>query len=213
MKLSALFSILLISACCSGLAAAADIGVVAILSGKAILVIDGAAPKTYEVGAMLNSETRLLAVDGDNATISTNGKRQVLRLGQTDFKTGGGKSNQVVLKAGDHGHFMAPASINGVALSMMVDTGASLIALPASEARRIGINYKAGRPGRANTAGGVVNTYLIKLDSIKIGDIELFQVDASVIEAGLSMPLLGMSFLNRMEMRREGEQMTLTKRF
>jgi aspartyl protease family protein len=103
--------------------------------------------------------------------------------------------------------------INGVSVNMMVDTGASLIALPAADATRIGLNYKAGRMGRANTAGGVVNTYLIKLDTIKIGDIELHQVDASVIEAGLTMPLLGMSFLNRMEMRREGDQMTLSKRF
>ena len=85
--------------------------------------------------------------------------------------------------------------------------------MPASEAKRLGIDYKRGRLGRANTANGIVTMYVIRLDSVKIGDIELNQVDAAVQEEGLPFTLLGTSFLNRMEMRRDGDQMVLTKRF
>lgn len=209
MKRFALLPLLL----CSLTSFATDVGVVGLFPGKAILVVDGAPPKAYAVGSALSSDTKLVDADRESATIVSNGKRYVLVMGQTVHRSAASSGNSVVLKAGDRGHFMAPAMINGVSVNMMVDTGASLIALPAADATRIGLNYKAGRMGRANTAGGVVNTYLIKLDTIKIGDIELHQVDASVIEAGLTMPLLGMSFLNRMEMRREGDQMTLSKRF
>ena len=107
---------------------------------------------------------------------------------------------------------MASAVINGAAVSMMIDTGATLVTLPASEAQRLGINYRNGIPSRLNTAGGVVPTYLVQLDSVKVGDIELHHVAASVIETGLNMPLLGMSFLNQMDMQRVGDQMTLSKR-
>ena len=67
--------------------------------------------------------------------------------------------------------------------------------------------------GYANTANGVVTGYLIKLDSVQVGDIVINQVDASVHESGLDIALLGMAFLNRTEMRREGMNMTLTKRY
>ncbi|MFZ6770670.1 retropepsin-like aspartic protease family protein [Undibacterium sp. Di26W] len=197
----------------AGNSMATDIGVVGLFPGKAILVVDGAAPKTYSVGATINGDSKLVEADRESATVIINGKRRVLIIGQAVHHAAASSGNSVVLKAGDRGHFMAPAVINGVSVSMLVDTGASLIALPASEAVRMGLKYKEGRLGRANTAGGVVDTYLVKIDTIKVGDVELHQVEASVIENGLTMPLLGMSFLNRMEMRREGDQMTLTKRF
>ena len=96
---------------------------------------------------------------------------------------------------------------------MLVDTGASMVALPASDALRLGINYKIGQRITVNTANGVAAAYRIKLDSVKVGDIELRQIDAVIHETGLPYALLGMSFLNRTDMRRDGEQMTLTRRF
>lgn len=53
----------------------------------------------------------------------------------------------------------------------------------------------------------------MRLDSVRVGGIELREVDAIVIEQGLPVALLGMSFLNRVEMKREGETLTLTRRF
>ncbi|MFZ6656895.1 retropepsin-like aspartic protease family protein [Undibacterium sp. TJN19] len=198
---------------CASTAHGTEIGVVGLFPGKAILVVDGAPPKTYSVGSNIGSDAKLIEADRETATVMIKGKRQVLIMGQTVHHSAGGTGNSIVLKAGDRGHFMAPAVINGVSVNMLVDTGASVVVLPASDAIRMGLNYKQGAPGRANTANGLVDMYMLKLDTVKIGDVELHQVDASVIEKGLSVPLLGMSFLNRMEMKREGDQMTLTKRY
>lgn len=192
---------------------ATDIGVVGLFPGKAILVVDGASPKTYTVGSNIGSDAKLVDADRESATVTINGKRKVLTMGQTVHRSAPSAGSSVVLRADDRGHFTAPAMINGISINMLVDTGASLIALPATEATRLGINYRQGAPNSADTAGGVVKTYHVKLDKIKIGDVELYQVDASIIEQGLTTPLLGMSFLNRMDMRREGDQMTLTKRY
>ena len=98
-------------------------------------------------------------------------------------------------------------------MRFLVDTGATVIALPASEARRLGIDYRAGKRGMVQTANGPASVYSVKLDSVKVGAIELTLVDAMVIEQGLETPLLGMSFLNRVEMRRDGQTMTLIRRF
>jgi len=54
---------------------------------------------------------------------------------------------------------------------------------------------------------------MLKLDSVRVGGIELHNVDALVVEGGLDQALLGMSFLNRVEMQRDGAMMTLTQRF
>jgi aspartyl protease family protein len=64
-----------------------------------------------------------------------------------------------------------------------------------------------------STASGPAGVYGIKLDRVRIGAIELNNVDAVVVEQGLAIALLGMTFLNRVEMQRDGSTMTLTRRF
>lgn len=182
-------------------------------SSAAILSINAGAPKTVKVGQSFGGVT-LIAVDKDRATVEVDGKRRVLVRGQTYSSAGAASSAQsVTLAAGAGGHFIADGQINGGAIRFMVDTGATAIALPASEARRLGIDYRKGQRGTANTAGGRTEMYAIKLDTVRVGGIELQNVDAMVIEQGLNMVLLGNSFLNRTEIRREGQTMTLTRRF
>ena len=81
-----------------------------------------------------------------------------------------------------------------------------------TDARRIGVNYLEGERGQTRTANGVARVYRIKLDTVKLGDITLNNVDALVHETEMPFVLLGMSFLNRVEMKREGTDLTLTKR-
>jgi aspartyl protease family protein len=95
----------------------------------------------------------------------------------------------------------------------LIDTGATMITLPARDALRLGIDYRKGQRGLSNTANGTVSVYRVNLDTVRLGDIELQSVDAVIIEGGLDTALLGMSFLNRVEMKREGSTMTLTRRF
>lgn len=204
------FTLLLLLA---GNAAAADIGVVGLFPGKAVLVVDDAAPKTYSVGSVIGDGIRLVAADRSSATIDLHGKRQTVSIGEHVSRSVTTGPASVTLEADGRGHFMTHGQINGGSMRMLVDTGASMIALSAADAMRLGIDYKKGQPGMVNTANGQAPVFLVKLNTVKIGAIEMNQVDAVVQETGLPFALLGMSFLNRTEMRREGQQMTLTKRY
>jgi len=126
--------------------------------------------------------------------------------------TGGGAS--VTLTADTQGHYLTLGQINGGTVQFLVDTGATTIALPSAEARRLGINYLGGPRGYTQTANGRAAAYRVTLDTVKIGDITLHAVEAVVLEGdGLKMALLGMSFLNRTEMRRDGQALTLIRRY
>lgn len=192
---------------------AADISVVGLFPNKAVLVIDGGAPKTYTVGSTISEGTKLVAADNVGATLEVNGKRQTIGLGDHAGRAAPSGRASVTLLPDDQGHYMAQGQINGGSVRMLLDTGATLIALPASDATRLGINYKSGQMGYVKTANGDAAAYRVKLNTVKLGDIEINQVDAVVQEQGLPFILLGMSFLNRTEMRREGQQMVLTKRY
>lgn len=194
-------------------AQATDISVVGLFPNKAVLVVNGGTPKTYSVGATISEGVKLVAASDSTATIEANGKRQAIAIGEHVNRSAPSGPASVTLKPDGRGHYMVQGQINGGTVRMLLDTGATSVALPASEATRLGINYKAGRPGYVSTANGTAPAYLVKLDTVRIGDIELNQVDGVVQEQGLPFILLGMSFLNRTEMRREGDQMTLTKRF
>lgn len=192
---------------------AADISVVGLFPNKAVLVVDGRPPKTYSVGASIADGIKLVAADQSSATIDVGGKRQTIAIGEHVNRNAPSGRASVTLQADGRGHYMVQGQINGGTVRMLLDTGATAVALPASEAARLGINYKAGRQVYVNTANGAAPAYLVSLNTVKVGDIEVNQVDAVVQEQGLPFILLGMSFLNRTEMRREGEQMVLTKRF
>jgi len=182
-------------------------------TSAAILSIDGGAPKTVKVGQTFGGVS-LIAVEKDRATIEAGGKRRVLVRGQTHSSTGPSAARQsATLSAGPGGHFAAEGVVNGASVRFLVDTGATLIALPASVAKRIGLDYRKGPVGAAQTAAGPTPAYRVKLDTVRVGGIELNNVDGVVIEQGLEVALLGMTFLNRVEMRREGETMTLTRRY
>jgi aspartyl protease family protein len=197
-----------------GAAAAADVALVGVIGDKAaVLALDGGNPKTVKVGQTWNGIT-VLSVEKDRATVEFEGHARVLLHGQ-HYRSAAPSSDraQVTLAAGPGGHFIGEGAVNGNPIRFLVDTGASMIALPASEANRLGIDYRKGRRGLSNTANGTVPVYAVSLDTVRLGDIELQRVDAVVFEQGLDTALLGMSFLNRVEMRREGSTMTLTRRF
>lgn len=191
-----------------------DIDLVALSNGKAMLVVDGKAPKNYAVGSTISGNIKLISANENNAIVEIDGKKQILQLGRTSVQPSPTSGNKkVVLQANELGHFVATGQINGGStVRMMVDTGASFIALPAAEAQRLGIDYRNGILSRSSTANGVVPVYRVKLDSVKVGDIEILQVEAAVHEGSLPFVLLGMSFLKRVTMLREGQEMTLTKK-
>jgi aspartyl protease family protein len=196
-------------------AMAGDISVIGLFPGKAVLVIDGAQPKTYSVGDNLGNGSKLVEADSNGATIETNGKKRTIQVGQHFNRApASSQPTKVTLQADSRGHYLAEVLINGRnSMRMIVDTGATSIALPAAEARRMGIDYSRGKQVGMMTANGPATAYQITLDSVRIDNLELKQVEAVVQEGGLSVGLLGMSFLGRLEMANQGRQMTLTKPF
>ena len=106
----------------------------------------------------------------------------------------------VALQAGRNGHFFVNALMDGRALAMMVDTGASSCAFSEEDAERIGIRVRAGDFSRVwNTANGTVRVAPIRIAVLQVGSIIVRDVDAVVIPRGrLSTSLLGMSFLKRL---------------
>jgi aspartyl protease family protein len=209
--------LLFLSACAGALAA--DINLNGVIGNKALLVIDGGKPRWLAAGESSPEGVKLVSVSGDTAVFEFNGKRQTVKLGQNErLNAGAGSADSgaqsVTLTAGGNGHFVAMGQINGQSVRFLVDTGASFITLGATEAKRMNINYLGGQRVSMSTANGVVPAYKIKLDEVRVGNVTLNNVDG-VVHPDNSMPvaLLGMSFLNRMEMKRDGETMVLKKRF
>ena len=126
----------------------------------------------------------------------------------------GSGSQTVTLSADGGGHFVTTGQINGRSVRFLVDTGATFISFSSSEAKRLGIDYLNGQRASVSTANGVVRSYKVKLDEVRLGNVTLNNVDGMVhADDSLPVVLLGMSFLNRMEMKNEGGTMTLKKRF
>jgi aspartyl protease family protein len=192
---------------------AANITVVGLFPGKALVVINGAAPRTLSVGQSSPEGVKLIATDSKSATLEFEGKKQVLEIGEHFATSAPGSIPTVTLSADTRGHFMVQGRVNNGGLRMLVDTGATLVAIPARDATRLGIDYRKGEAGSVQTAAGPTPAYRVRLDSVTVGDITINQVDGVVLESGLEFALLGMSFLNRTEMKREGQTMTLTRRF
>jgi aspartyl protease family protein len=109
---------------------------------------------------------------------------------------------------------LSDCQINGATLKFLVDTGATTVALNSGDAKYANIDYKRGEPIQVGTANGVVTAYRVTIANLKIGSITLSQVEASVLEGGSpSEVLLGMSALSRLDMKRQGIALILTKKY
>ena len=185
-----------------------------VMGSKALLVVNGA-PKTVAAGEV-HAGVRLISVSAQEAVVEMDGKRVQLNLGGTHVNLGGnnseGSGSRIVLTAGSGGHFITQGSINGRSVRFLVDTGATSVAMSQAEAERIGLKYKDGQLGSVSTANGQVLMYRIKLNSVRINDVQVFDVDAAVLVAPMDMVLLGNSFLTRFQMKRENNLLTLDKK-
>jgi len=180
----------------------------------ALLVIDGQ-PRAVAVGASVEG-VRLLALRGAEAEVEIGGQRRVLRLGAAPVAIGGGGAPRdaaaIVLTAGPGGHFTTLGAINGRPTQFLVDTGATHVALGRDEAERLGIDWRAGRPGMVRTANGDVTSHTVTLRSVRVGEVEVGQVTATVLPSPLPLVLLGNSFLSRFQMTRDNDVLRLQRR-
>jgi len=205
--------LLFLSVCSPALAL--DVSVVALFPGRAMLSVDKGKPRTLRAGETYAGVT-LVSATSDEAVVAIGGKQQRLHIGEGVYSAISAPSERasVVLTPDRNGHFVASGSINGAAVRFLVDTGATMVAMNVEEARRAGVNYLAGERGYSQTANGMTAIYRVKLAQVSLGDITLRDIDGVVHEnSALPIVLLGMSFLGKLEMRRTGESLTLTKRY
>lgn len=199
------FILLAVSA--NGLAAQ-TIKVMALFKDKAIVTVDGNRQK-LEVGKTVNGIT-LVSANSQQAVIKLDGKTQTLKLGSgiSSFKDER-NSGEVIQKNG-MGMFVTEASINGNApIPALIDTGAVAVAMSKKMADDLKLDYSSAREISASTANGKVNTHLVNLSSIKVGKIELKDVQALVSDGEMTQILLGMTFLNRLQVIHNANSMTL----
>jgi aspartyl protease family protein len=206
----------MIAAFAATAAGAVDVNVIGLFPGKAVLSIDRGSPRTIAVGQRTPEGVLLVSVDGTSATVEVEGKRERLEMGQ-HFETAAqtGTRTTTTFASDERGQFLVEGSINGGHVRFLVDTGATLVALSTAEAQRLGIDYRKGRRTMSMVADGRrVISYNVMLDTVTVGGLTLFNVEGNVHEgASMGFSLLGMSFLARTEMRREGPNLTLTKRY
>ena len=211
----------LVAAAATGaLAASGAAAQVVALSGmmgeRALIVVDGGAPQVMAAGDVRDG-VKLVSVGADSVVVEVGGRRQHLRVGDVPVSVGHASSasngTRIVLSAGSGGHYTTTGQINGKSVQFLVDTGASAVILGATDAQRIGLDYGSGKRALVGTANGVVPSFQVKLDSIRIGDVEVYGVDATVVPSAMPFVLLGNTFLSRFQMKQENALLTLEKRY
>jgi len=193
-------------------ASAAKIDVVGVFPGKAVVSIDGGGPRSISVGDTV-AGFKLVAVNGEVATFLVDGRRQTVPMGSYVAGSSDHGRATAVLGADGSGHYMAQGAVNGTSTRFLVDTGATMVVISSREADRLKVAYRQASQSMAQTANGRVTYRTVTLDRIKVGDVELTNIEAGVLEGYDGPNLLGMSFLSRTEVSRDGQSMVLTRRF
>ncbi len=195
-----------LAAVLSATAQATTVMVMSLETDRAQVLVNGAAVRTLRTGQTSPEGVRLVAADRTKAVLEVEGKTLTLGIGQSTVAT-------VELKADARGHFVTTAYINGVPTRALIDTGATSVAISTDEAQRMGISYASAPPVRLSTAGGPRTGYRVVLPTVSVGSITLQNVEGTVVERGeLSITLIGMTYLNGVDLRRAGDTLTLTRR-
>lgn len=181
---------------------------------RAMLVIDGQT-RFLKVGETSPEGVKLVSSSSRKAVVEIAGERHDIRLSQTiasSFSEAQGE--EVRVRRGPDSHYRVSGAINGRPVEMMVDTGATAVVLSSETARRLGINFENGREAMSSTASGRAKTWLVNLRSVRVGTIELNNVQGAVIVGSFpEQILLGNSFLSRVSVTEEGGVMVMRSRF
>ncbi len=190
------------------------INVVGLFKDKAILTIDGK-QRLLKTGKTSPEGVLLISANSKEAIIEIDGKQRTLKLGEhisSKFKQSTERKS-ITIAPNSNGMYFVNGSINGFQVHFVVDTGATVISMNRNEAKRMGLNYKLdGKESRSYTANGIAITYIVNLKQVKVGDIEVRDVRASVHDSDHpAVVLLGNSFLSKLDMQREGRVLKLIK--
>jgi len=192
-----------------------DVRVVGLFADRAVVLVEGQ-QHLLKVGQISPEGVKLVSATSDVAILQINGEQVTARLdGRVSAVKRPAAADEVQVWRNTSGMYTTVGSINGLPVSFLVDTGATQVAMNAAQARRLGIDYHVtGSPAEVTTASGVEHAWLVRLDSVKVGELEVRNVSAVVLEgAQPKVTLLGMSYLGRMAISNDGRLMTLRKKY
>ena len=199
---------------CASASMAQQAALAGILGTKALLVIDGGTPRSVAAGEAVGG-VKVVSVGSEHVVLEIGGKRHQLQMGDTPLNigaAGGGASQRLVLRADRNGHFVNSGFINGKMMRYMIDTGASVVTVGRGDAERMGLDFEKGSPVLVSTVNGNARGWRISLANLRVGDIEMRNIDAVVVPESMPYVLLGNSFLNGFQMNRVNDEMVLEKR-
>lgn len=192
---------------------AAEIEVLGLFKGAALLKIDGE-QKLLKVGQAWR-DVILLEANSREALADIGGEPVRLTVSKRiDSNFTVPESRQVIIRKNDNRQYITTAEINGRRTSVLVDTGANIVAMNSGTARAMGVSYEEGVPSRVATASGVVNAWTVTLDSVDVGGIRINHVQASVLQGAFpEVVLLGMSYLQHVELKERDGILSLTGKY
>jgi aspartyl protease family protein len=186
---------------------ATNVYVTSVTHNQVQVIVNGSTLRALRVGEASPEGVRLLEIRGSAALMEVDGRAVSLGIGQAT-------QLQTTLQADRYGQFTTQALVNGVQVPAVIDTGATHVALNMTQASRMGIDLRGAKRIVSHTANGPSPAYAVTLSSVQVGDIVLRNVPGTVVEGGertLPIVLIGMSFLQHVDMRRSGAVMTLTR--
>ncbi len=210
---SSLLVVLLATAVSAG--AINKITVVGLFKDTAIVVIDGTR-RLLRSGDTSPEGITLVSATSTEAVLEIDGEQKRYGLGgQIGGSYARSEQPKVRIWPSPNHMYLVTGSINGFPVDFIVDTGATLVSLSGREAKRLGIDYRVvGTPGYSSTASGIEKIYLVKLNKVRVGDIELRNVEGAVHDGDFPpATLLGMSFLGRLNIRQDGQVLEPEKRY
>lgn len=188
-----------------------------ILGRKALLTIDGVGLRSLAEGET-HQGVRLVRLSNGEATVDVDGTIRTLRLGEAPVSVGSSApartsdQGKIVLIADSRGHFAESVRINGQLIDALIDTGASTIAIAKRDADRLHIHYSQVPTVNIGTANGTVKAWSVRLESLRMGDVQLWNLEAVVVPQDMPFVLLGNNFLSEFSMSRHNDQMMLVQR-
>jgi aspartyl protease family protein len=191
--------------------AVSKIEIVALFTGKAVILVDGKRHLIAD-GEITEEGVEAVRINSSRAILRVDGEELILTLNN---RIGGPYAEKKVITESVYklrnGQYIAAGGINGVPVQFMIDTGASSVAISATEAKRIGIDYKKkGRPVQVSTASHTWPAFALTFDKVRLGQIELRNVAGIVVDSDKpDVPLLGMSFLSQVDVSTQGQVMIL----
>lgn len=197
------------------LAAVESVQIMALFKNRVMVKLDGK-QRMLRLGKTSPEGVTLISATSREAVLEVNGKRDTFVLGQHISASYVRNETPVVRIVSDNlGMFRTSGGINGQIVDFLVDTGASVVSMNSQDAKRLGIDYvRHGKQIYVQTASRVERAYAVTLNKVRVGDITLENVEATVLLGNFPVKvLLGMSFLGKLEMKNSGNLLELRKKF